>query len=130
MTPIKYIGARPTYREGAYGSGLIFTQGKILNVEDDDLAKKLLKHPDVYIRGEGEEADKAPVVAKSEKSQEKKDKDKEDDAQDNRDTISQMTKAALGTYAKTHFNVDLDLTKKVGELRTQVTGLFDQFGTE
>ena len=130
MTPIKYIGARPTYREGAYGSGLIFTQGKILNVEDDELAKKLLKHPDVYIRGEGEEADKAPVIEKTDKTLEKKAQDKEDEAQDNRDTISQMTKAALGTYAKTHFNVDLDLTKKVGELRTQVTGLFDQFGTE
>ena len=130
MTPIKYIGARPTYREGAYGSGLIFTQGKVLNVEDDDLAKKLLKHPDVYVLGEGEEAASAPIVEKTDKTQEKKDKDKEDDAQDNRDTISQMTKNALGTYAKTHFNVDLDMTKKVAELRTQVTGLFDQFGTE
>lgn len=130
MTPIKYIGARPTYREGAYGSGLLFTKGEVLNVEDDDLAKKLLKHPDVYIRGEGEEADKAPVAEKTDKTLEKKAQDKEDEAQDNRDTISQMTKAALGTYAKTNFNVDLDMTKKVAELRTQVTGLFDQFGTE
>lgn len=128
MTPIKYIGARPTYREGAYGSGLIFTKGEVLNVEDDDLAKKLLRHPDVYVRGDAEEAKDAPVIPA--KADDKKEKDKEDDAQDARDTISQMTKAALGTYAKTHFNVDLDLTKKVGELRTQVTGLFDQFGTE
>lgn len=41
-----------------------------------------------------------------------------------------MEKDASKTYAKTHFRVDLDGRKNVGDLRTQVVGLFDQFGVE
>lgn len=48
-------------------------------IEDDDLAEKLLRHPDVYIRGDAEEAKDAPIPAKAD---DKKEKDKEDDAQD------------------------------------------------
>ena len=125
MTPIKYIGKRPTYRDGAYGSGLVFTQGETVNVEDDDLARKLLRHKDVYVAGDADQAS-ATVAAGSAK----KDDGAEDDAQDTRDAIANMTKAALKDYAKTHFSVDLDPHKSVAEQRMQVVGLFDQFGVE
>lgn len=124
MTPIKYIGKRPTYREGTYGSGLVFAQGETVNVEDDVLARKLLRHPDVYVVGVAKEATAtAAAVAK-------KDDDAEDDAQTTRDLIANMTKETLKDYAKAHFGVSLDQRKSVAEQRAQVTGLFDQFGVE
>lgn len=124
MTPIKYIGHRKQYREGAYGSGLIFTQGETLNVEDDALAAKLLKHKDVYVRGDAEEATETVAKAKTVAQD-----DEEDKAQDARDAIARMNKDALETYAKTHFSVDLDKRKSVDALRQHVTQLFDQYGT-
>ena len=126
MTPIKYIGHRPTYREGCYGSGLMFAQGQTINVDDEALAKKLLKHKDVYVLGDAEaavDAEKAPAKATE------ADKDA-DPAQDMRDSIMTMNKDALETFAKTHFSVDIDKRAKVGDLRTKVIGLFDQFGVE
>lgn len=124
MIAVKYIGKRDSYREGAYGSGLMFVQGQTINIEDEELARKMLRHPDVYVKGDAQEADS--TAAKSTKPK----KSDEDPAQDARDSIANMNKAALKEYAKTNFNVDVDGRKPVGELRTQVTSLFDQFGVE
>lgn len=127
MTPIKYIGHRPTYREGCYGSGLVFSQGQTINVDDDALAKKLLKHKDVYALGDAEAGSSAVEVVKSPET----DKDKDaDPAQDMRDSIMTMNKEALETFAKTHFSVDIDKRQNLSDLRTKVVGLFDQFGVE
>lgn len=124
MTPIKYIGHRPTYREGAYGSGIVFTKDETINVEDDTLANKLLRHHDVYVRGEA----KKSAETNSSKA---KDVDAEaDPTQDARDAIATMNKDALETYAKTHFGVDLDKRKSIDSLRAQTTGLLDQYGLE
>lgn len=126
MTPITYIGHRPTYREGCYGSGLVFSQGQTINVDDDALAKKLLKHKDVYALGEAEAAEEVEKVTTT---AQETDKDA-DPAQDMRDSIMTMNKEALETFAKTHFSVDIDKRQKLSDLRTKVVGLFDQFGVE
>lgn len=126
MTPITYIGHRPTYREGCYGSGLVFSQGQTINVDDDALAKKLLKHKDVYALGEAEAAEEVEKVTTT---AQETDKDA-DPAQDMRDSIMTMNKEALETFAKTHFSVDIDKRKNLSDLRTKVVGLFDQFGVE
>lgn len=123
MTPIKYIGHRPFYREGAYGSGLAFTKGETLNVEDDALAAKLLKHKDVYVRGDAEDASATVAPVKQAKQD-----DEEEQSQDARDAIAAMNKSALETYAKTNFSVDLDKRKSVESLRQEVIRMFDQFG--
>lgn len=124
MTPIKYVGHRAEYREGAYGSGIVFQQGETISVEDA-LAVKLLRHPDVYQMGEAQEATASVAGVNGEKKQ-----DDDDPAQELRDSVGNMTKGALEGFAKTHFNVDLDKRKSVGDLRTQVIGLIDQFGVE
>lgn len=124
MIAIKYIGHRPVYRDGACGSELVFEQGQTLPVADE-FAVKMLRHPSVYVRGElGENEPEAPEAKKTKAT------DDEDPAQTMRDSIVQMNKDALETFAKTHFSVDLDKRKSVGDLRMQVTGLFDQFGVE
>ncbi len=125
MTPIKYIGKREKYREGTYGSGIVFAQGQTVNIEDDELARKMLRHSDVYVRGDAGEAE---VTATGKAAT--KDSDTEDPLQDTRDAIATMNKGALKDFAKTNFNVDLDSRKSVGDLRTQAMGLLDQFGLE
>lgn len=125
MKSIKYIGHRKTYREGAYGSGIIFTQGETVSV-DDDLAFKLLRHKDVYVLGDAEESTTAVVV----ESSNKKDDDQEQESQDQRDVIAAMNKDALKAFAKTHFQVDVDSRKSVENIRAQVIGLVDQYGVE
>lgn len=126
MIPIKYIGHRPVYRDGACGSELTFEQGQTLPVPDE-CALKMLRHPSVYERGDA--VDAGSVVAK-EPVADKKDDQGDEDAQAARDTIATMTKDALVNYAKVHFSADLDKRRSVADLRTQVTGLFDQFGTD
>lgn len=124
MVPIKYIGHRPRYRDGAFGSGLEFVQGETRLV-DAEVAVKMLRHPSVYERGDAAEAVNAPAVQPVKSAE-----DDDDPAQTLRDAISQMNKEALAMYAKSHFNVDLDKREKVGDLRSQVITLFDQYGVE
>ena len=123
MIAIKYIGHRATYTDGACGSGLTFEKGQTLLV-DDEFANKMLKHKAVYVRGD------QPDRVEQEPKQPKSPTKDEDPDQTVRDTIANMTKDALVMYAKTHFSADLDKRKSVADLRTQVTGLYDQFGTE
>jgi len=129
MIPIKYIGHRPVYRDGACGSELTFEQGQTLPVPDE-CALKMLRHPSVYERGDV--VDASDVEVKESDAGGKKDgQDKVDeDAQAARDTIATMTKDALVQYAKVHFSADLDKRRSVADLRTQVTGLYDQFGID
>ena len=125
MIAITYIGHRPVYTDGACGSGLTFKQGQTLNV-DDESARKMLRHPSVYELGDMAEAAQSVQSAKQSKQS---DKD-EDPDQTVRDSIANMSKAALVDYAKVHFQADLDKRMSVADMRTKVTGLYDQFGIE
>jgi len=116
---VTYVGKRETYTEGTYGSRIEFAQGQTILVPHE-LAAKLLRHPDVYQRGEAEGAVTAQLPDKKEEETE--------DAQLVRDRIAVMDKAALESFAKTTFRVDLDKRKGIGALREQVTGLVDQYG--
>lgn len=124
MIPIKYIGHRPVYRDGACGSELVFEQGKTLLVPDESAAK-MLRHPSVYVPG-----DVADVVAGESSEKRNPATDDDDPGQTMRDSIAQMNKDALAEFAKTHYQVDLDKRANVGELRAKVSTLFDQFGAD
>lgn len=121
MTPIKYIGKRPTYKDGAYSTGIEWVQGQTQLVPADT-ARLMLRHPDVYVPGDTAETAVATVVA-----QESED-ESEEATQDARDAIATMNKDALELYAKTHFQIDLDKRQGVEKLRTRVVGLIDQYG--
>lgn len=123
MTPIKYIGKRPTYREGAYGSGIVFEAGQTIEV-DDALATKLLRHKDVYVRGDVSES-----TGQNDSVSPKLD-EVEDKTQEQRDAIMSMDKDAIEQFCKTNFRVDVDRRKSVDNLRQVAIGLIDQFGTE
>jgi len=125
MIKIKYVGVRPVYRENLYGTGIVFEQGQVVEVEAL-AAMKMLKHKDQYVRAEADEVPVEPVVITPPDDKGKE----EDEAQNTRDTIATMDKNALESFAKVHFSVDLDKRKGVDTLRAQVNGLVDQYGLE
>lgn len=124
MIAIKYIGHRHNFSDVIYGTGLAFAPGQTVNVEDDAAARKMLKHVDVYQRGDAAEAEDPAKAAKNTVTQD------EDPDQTARDAIANMNKDALVSYAKNTFSVNLDKRSSVGDMRTRVIGLFDQFGTD
>lgn len=120
LIPVKYIGIRPTYVDGTYGTRINWTQGETQLVPAAK-AKLMLRHPDVYVPGD---VDAPAAVAEVKPEQEKK----EDEHQEMRDAVALMDKATLEQFAKTHFRVDLNKRKGVETLRTEVIGLIDQLG--
>jgi len=116
---IKYIGARPEYTDGVYGTRISWARGESKMVPSDK-AMAMLKHVDVYAQGDADApTPKLPA-----------EKDPEDDIQDLRDSIATMNKEAVLTYAQTHFNMKLDKRQSVEKLRTEATRLVDQFGAQ
>lgn len=125
MIKIKYVGVRPVYRENLYGTGIVFDKDQVVEVETST-AIKMLKHQDQYVRAEADEVAVDPVVIDPPEDK----GEEEENAQTTRDTIATMDKAALESFAKVHFSVDLDKRKGLGTLRAQVVGLVDQYGLE
>ena len=88
-----YIGHRATYREGLRFRHRV-CPGRTINIEDDALANKLLRHSDVYVRGG---AKKAAEMNTSKA----KDVDAEaDPLQDARDAIATMNKGRARNHAR------------------------------
>lgn len=141
-TSIKYIGKREHYTDGTYGSHIEFKHGETQLVPDD-LAVKLLKHPDQYQRGDedrpaptmqaviqdqyqrGDDIVKDTIIPKPDSV-----KETPEDTQDVRDAIATMNSQALVKYAMTHYRVKLDKQMVVESLRTEVTRLVDQYGVD
>jgi len=119
LLPVRYIGKRATYKDGAFGTYIEFEQGQSRMVPADIARKMVRLHPDVYEPGTADGAD-APEVRKTDTE--------EESLQDLRDSVLSMNKAALQKFAKTQFGRDIDKNQPLTALRLQVTGLIDQFG--
>lgn len=118
FTAVRYVGKRAEYTEGMYGTRLHFVQGESRMVPSDK-ARLLLKHPDQYAPGEMQKELPAPEPELP---------DENDEVQILRDAVANMDKDALAQYTKIHYNVDVDKRKGVDFLRSQLTGLIDQYG--
>lgn len=127
--PVKYIGRRETFKDHLYGSGLTFEQGQVRNLPGE-LANKFLRHPDVFAKGEAGSAatDDTQAVLQQKQEEQTDELAEQNRLQDVRDTVLRMDKNELKTFATTHYRVELDAKKKVGDLRTEVIGMIDQFG--
>lgn len=121
LTPIRYIGKRPTYIDGLYGTRTAFVQGETVMV-DSAIAEKMLRHGDQYELGKAKGA--APAV---EKPSDKPAKE-EEATQDLRDQIAIMGKDELKELAWTRYQLKFPGNPSVETLRTRVTHLVDQFG--
>ena len=120
QTPVKYIGHRARYGDGLYGSGLFWHQGETVMVPDE-LAAKLLRHKEVWVRGEEADAG-VPQTARS------VDQAAEEETDAVRVEVASMDKPALASFALQRFQIELDQTREVELLRAEVTGLIDRFG--
>lgn len=128
-TRLEYVGHRASHTDNHAGSGLVFEPGEPQWVPDA-IAKKLLKLPGVFAEAALVEGDTSAAAITTEQvaaSEAEKDRE-EQQLEDARQTISMMTKAALESYAKTNFGVQLDRAAKIADMRAEVTRLFDQFG--
>lgn len=124
---VTYIGHRPVYRDGACGSGLTFERGQTIAVPAQ-FAQKMLKHPAVYVRAEGDMAESALVIESRVPTDKEKNAEQFNREQDMRDSIGQMDKDALKVFAMTHWNVKLNGQKSAENLRAEVIQNFDRFG--
>lgn len=118
LLSVKYIGKRPEYTDGTYGTRIHFQQGESRMVPADK-ARLMFKHPDVYVPGKAN--NKIPVIQPV--------PTEEENTQDMRDAIASMDVESLAAYAKTSFQIKIDKRKNLQDLRNQVTGLVDQYGS-
>jgi hypothetical protein len=123
MTPIRYIGHRPRYTEGTYGSRIEFVKGETVLVPHD-LALKLLKHADVYELGADTEAPQPAIIPIPNPNTEP-----DEAIQEARDLVANMDTEALVKYAATNFSGHkIDKRLSIPKMRTEVTRLIDLYG--
>ena len=116
---IRYIGKRETYTDGTYGSKITFTKGESLLVPDD-IAVKMLKHPDVYERGDLLSANVGVVIPPK--------PELNNDTQDLRDSIMRLDSQTIIDKVQAEYQVKLDKRQGAPKLREKYIALIDQFG--
>ena len=116
---IRYIGKRETYTDGTYGSRVTFKKGESLLVPDD-IAVKMLKHPDVYVRGDLLSADVGVVIPPNPQLNE--------DTQDLRDSIMRLDSQTIIDKVFAEYQVKLDKRQGAPKLREKYIALIDQYG--
>lgn len=136
MLSVRYIGPRKKWTENIYGSGLAFTNNQQRMISEQ-LAKKLLRHADLFEAGDTVQAegttdsnqpdDTAEQLAQAQQNQDQA-KQEESERQDLVDRIMLMDKDALGDFALSNYEQNLNKRRSVENLREQVVGFVDRFG--
>lgn len=134
LVGVSFCGRDDSFIDNLYGTGLEFFKGKPRALPHD-LAVKFLHHEGQFERVEiteksGKKAkgdDTEAVLAES--AEKKKEQDaKLDEVFEARNQIAHMNKSGLIEYAQIKYRQDISPKLKVEEIRTQVTGMIDQFG--
>lgn len=124
--PVKYIGFYPVYVDRMYGTGIVFEQNATVLVPDI-AALKLLRHTDMFERGEkGDAVDvetDTPVI--DEKSAELERLEEENGIIDQ---IAVMDKQALKQFAMQNYEQNIDTRKNIETLRDEVRNMVAMFG--
>ncbi len=120
MAFIKCILERDRHEDTIYKTGAWAT-GEVKNVPDD-VAKKLLRHADVYVAATAKESKGAEAVVIEPV------KELSDKTQDTYDAIAKMGKNAIKAFVKGNFNQNIDLRKPEAALRAEAIQLVDRFG--
>ena len=131
---VKYFGRESPFVERNYGSGLTFDPGQT-RVVPPELAARLLRHADVFSKGEDgiatpEDSDSDSTHAQLEAAAKKKALEDVDlsNRQDLVDQINRMDKDALKDYASIKYGQSLPKTLSVENMRIKVVQFIDQFG--
>lgn len=136
---VRYTGKREPFIDHLYKSKLSFMPGQV-RLLPPELAKRFLKHSDVFERAETEaeslpesegqpkEGDNTALLLEA-AAQAKEDQQQAQTAlMDLHDTIGRMDKAALAEFAQQQFRQPLDKRLSLENMREQVVGWVDQFG--
>lgn len=127
--PVRYIGKKPEWFDTLYGSDLYFTPGQVRPVPFT-LAGKLLRHPDVFDRGEERQAPPDDTAALLAQAQSRREKVAEHDraVQDLHFNIDRMDKASVIEFAYTQYRQKLSNRTNLSELRGAAKSMIDRFG--
>ena len=130
---VKYFGRESPFVERNYGSGLTFDPGQT-RIVPPELAARLLRHADVFSKGEDgiatpEHSDSDSTHAQLEAAAKKKALEDVDlsNRQDLVDQINRMDKDALKDYASIKYGQSLPKTLSVENMRIKVVQFIDQF---
>lgn len=120
---IQYISTRPIHVDGLHGTGE-WLVGDIKEV-DEETARRLLRHVDVFAAGDVKAKVTGVVEAPAVKETNEADK-----MQETYDLIATMQKDALRSFIKSQFNRNVDMRqhKDIGTLRNLAIQLTDQYG--
>ena len=146
---IKYIGKREPWHDRLYRTGLVFDCNQVRTIPWD-MARKFLRHEDLFKKVDADAKDESDEAGKSSEDdaqndseqdsddtqalldeQKAKNKEKDDEQRELQalyDQVNNMDKDALEDFAKAHYQQNLDKRRSVETLRSDVTGMIDQFG--
>lgn len=136
FVPVKYIGKEEMFKDRLYKTGIVFKKGETVSVPEA-AALKMLRHPDVYARGNEKEADKERTPEEKEalkenmQQQQQEEKRKQEESQNLNDllqSVESMTKDALIQFADERYNMKLDTRKKKADLVEEVRTEIERYG--
>ncbi|AVQ84288.1 hypothetical protein [Variovorax sp. PMC12] len=135
--PVKYTGRETPFIDRLYGSSLPFNPGQTRVVTDLELAAKLLRHEDVFTRGEDSapapeptkpEGDDTAALLKDADKNKKALQETENRRMDLVESLNAMDKDALQAFALEKFSQKVPKNLSVDNMRAKVVELLDQFG--
>ena len=117
---VQNISQRPGHTDNIYGTGQ-WDIGEIKDVPDD-LAKRLLKHTDVYVKATGKLKD-VPKVNIAQPTP-------DEPLQEIYDSVKNMNRDQMRDFVQTKFNLKLDMRKFPTDdsLREHALMLVNQYG--
>lgn len=138
--PVKYIGRRPEWHDRLYNTGLYFTTGQTRAVPFE-VARKFLRHADLFERGTLEQAppalapaagndlqdDTQRLMEKARLEQEQR-TSKQQEIQAVYDEIDRMGKEGVIDFANQRYQQKLKKADRLADLQSQAKALVDQFG--
>ena len=117
---IQNISQRPGHADNIYGTG----QWEINEIKDvpDDLAKRMIKHTDVYAKAPGKPKDVSKVTIAPPAPDEP--------MQEIYDSVKNMSRDQMRDFVQTKFNLKLDMRKFPTDdsLREHALMLVNQYG--
>lgn len=112
--PVKYIGPKVGKHDTLTGSGLVWNPGQT-HLMDEEKARRLLRHPDAWVLGEGAELPPEKVESKK----------PENDVvlPSPLPRLEPLSKDKLVQLARTRFGETMDPTMKSGDMRARIQAL-------
>jgi hypothetical protein len=134
--PVKYTGRETPFIDRLYGSSLPFNPDQTRVLTDLDLVAKLLRHSDVFVRGEDVApapvqpagADDTAALLQDADKNKKTLQETENLRMDLVESLNAMDKDALQAFALDKFSQKVPKNLSVDNMRAKVVELLDQYG--